>query len=403
MSNNQLEKINFIMLLAKSLHRYGASADRIENALKKVSEKLSIEADFFSLPTGIFASFSNEDSSQHTRLCRMAPGKVNLEKLYLVDKTVDFVLDEQISLEEGNKFIYEILNQKARYNDHLVMISYALIAASISLFLNGSWYDSLFSGIFGLVVGFFAESTKEERIDSIFDGLISFVVTIGSYFIYYLGWNISPSNVIVSSLIYLIPGLGLTMAISELASQNLTSGTARLMGAIIILLKISFGIFIANVIAESFNLVIIPPAPITVSLLIKTIALIVASIGLIISFQVRPQDSIWILIMCFLSYYSSQIFLLFVGATASSFLAGAVVGAFSNFFARILNRPALIFLLPAILLLVPGTIGYKSLNFMFADNPIEGIRFAFETFSIALALVSGIYFGNILIKPDRQL
>lgn len=403
MNKKQFSQIQLIMLTAKALHRYGASADRIESALNLISKKFSIEADFFSLPTGFFASFTDEDGHQHTRFSRFEPGKINLEKLYLVDKTVDFVLSDDLTINEGKQYIQDILNQAPKYQDYLVTFSFALIAGTISIFLNGSIYDCICSSIFGLIVGFFSESVKKENIDSLFDGIIAFFVTLGSYLVFYLGFNISPSNVILSSLIYLIPGLSLTTAIAELASQNLTSGTARLMGAIIVLLKISFGIFIANTLASSLSLEIVPHGPIYVSLLIKSISLFITAIGLIIVFQARVQDGLWIVLMCYASFYSSQVFIITLGATASSFFSGTVVGALSNLFARILNRPALIFLLPGIILLVPGSIGYKSLNFMFLNNPIEGIQSAFETFSIALALVSGIYFGNILIKPKRHL
>ena len=53
-------KIKFIMLMARALHRYGASADRIETALYVISEKLKVQADYFSLPTSIMASFKTE-------------------------------------------------------------------------------------------------------------------------------------------------------------------------------------------------------------------------------------------------------------------------------------------------------------------------------------------------------
>jgi uncharacterized membrane protein YjjB (DUF3815 family) len=63
----------------------------------------------------------------------------------------------------------------------------------------------------------------------------------------------------------------------------------------------------------------------------------------------------------------------------------------------------MIFSLPAIILLVPGSIGFKGLEFLFSHNTIEGINTLFNTFIIGIALVAGNYFGNILIKPKRNL
>ena len=95
------QKIRFIMLIAKALHRYGASADRIENALQVISEKLKIEASYFSLPTSIMGNFKVSDDDEFTRMERLDPGKINLEKLYYADKTVDDVIDEKISVADG--------------------------------------------------------------------------------------------------------------------------------------------------------------------------------------------------------------------------------------------------------------------------------------------------------------
>ena len=136
---------------------------------------------------------------------------------------------------------------------------------------------------------------------------------------------------------------------------------------------------------------------------IKFIALFVAVLGLIVAFQVRPRDGLWVMIICFISFYSSQFLFNILGNPASSFLAGAIVGALANIFSRLLNRPALIFLLPALLLLVPGSIGVQSFNFMFAEDTIFGVKYAFSMLSVAIALVSGLYFGNVLIKPRRHL
>ena len=403
MQSGNLKKINFIMLVAKALHHYGASADRIESALQLVCMKLNIEANFFSIPTGIFASFSNQNQSQHTRLIRLEPGTVNLEKLYHIDKTVDNVLDEKLTISDGKKIIEDILAMKPRYNSMLRTLSYALLSGAVAIFINGSWNDCLISTLQGLFVGIVSETIKVERINSISEGILAFVISLVTYFAIYSGFEISSKIVIMASLIYLIPGLGITTAMSELASQNLTSGTARLMGAVMILLKITFGIYVATIIAQHYNFNLEGIQNSGLPEYIKFFALFMAIIGLIVAFHVRPQDAVWVIIICFIGFHSSLFLSKTLGNPASSFLAGTIVGSLANIFSKILNRPVLIFLLPAILLLVPGSIGLQSLNFMFSDDTLVGVKYAFTTLSVAIALVSGIYFGNILIRPRRTL
>ena len=250
MQESSLSKINFIMLTAKALHHYGASADRIENALLLMSEKFEVKADFFSIPTGLFASFHNKNHSQHTRLIRLAPGKINLEKLFFVDQIVDMVLDGKLSISEGKNSLESIFAQQPRFGTLATTFSYALIAGAVAIFINGTWVDCAISSLLGLFIGVFSESVKVERIDSIFEGIIAFIISLFTYFAIDWGAVISSKIVIMASLIYLIPGLGITTAMYELASQNLTSGTARFMGAVMVLLKITFGIYVATILAQ---------------------------------------------------------------------------------------------------------------------------------------------------------
>lgn len=395
-------KIKFIMLIGKSLHRYGASADRIEKALSLMCLNLNVNADFFSLPTGIFASFKTIDD-EFTRMERLEPGKINLAKLYYVDQIVEQAVDrDSITIEEGIQRTLNVLSSDVEYNNLLSTLGYSLISLPICIFLNGTWTDAIVSIFIGLLVGLFTESVKEERIDSVSDGINSFVATvlsIGVGFYYPINTNI----VILSSLITLVPGLSVTMAVGELSSQNLTSGTARLLGATMIMLKISFGIFMGNeamkylgLINTSFPLVHHP-------LFIVIPMLIICAVGFAITFQARIKDIPWIILAAFISYFTSDISNSFLGPIAGVLCSGTIIGATSNLFSRLMNRPAMIFLLPAIILLVPGSIGFQGMNLLFSQDMVQGINTIFKMTAVAIALVSGTYFGSILIKPRRTL
>ena len=85
------------------------------------------------------------------------------------------------------------------------------------------------------------------------------------------------------------------------------------------------------------------------------------------------------------------------------FFGGACVGAMSNIFARLQNRPSSIFQFPGIILLVPGSVGYRSLSFLFERDVVGGLDTAFTMITLAMALVVGVFFGNVLIRPRGSL
>lgn len=397
------EKLQFIMLMAKALHHYGASADRIEKALFLVSEKLKVDGSFFSLPTGIFANFKLPGQDEFTSMERLEPGKINLEKLFMADQTVDFVLEDKVTISEGSKILTDIFKRKPLYSDLFVNVSLFFLAFGVAIFLNGSISDAVCSGVLGIFCGFFTSAVKVESVDTIADAILAFVVGFSAFACKQLGMSVTPSIIILASLIYFLPGLGLTTAIHELSSQNLTSGTARLTGALIILLKISFGSFLGAEVAHSLLPAVVGGPETPISSLWQWPALIVVSLSFVVIFQARAKDAVWIVLAGLVSFSASKFFSAHFGAIAGAVACGVVIGSGSNLFARVLKRPAMIVLMPAIILLVPGSIGYKGLNFLFTQNAIEGINTLFHSITIGVGLVAGAYFGNILIKPKRTL
>lgn len=394
-------KIKFIMLIAKALHRYGASADRVETALMVLSEKLNVRADYFALPTSIMASFRMEDD-EFTRMLRLDPGKINLEKLYYSDKTVDDVIDEKLALKDGISRIQFIIDKEPIHSDFLSVLGMTLLAFNAALLLGGSFYDALLSGAMGFISGIFTAQIKIERIDTIMEALTAFFIAFSATLFAGVYQVLHPSIIILSSLLYFFPGLSLTMAIGELSSQNLTAGSARFMGAIVILLKIAFGTYMgtlwANALVVPFEAPLIP-----LSMLIKTIALILVSLSFVINYQARWQETPWILLAGISTYFLNRYLGAHFGNTAAAILAGTYIGAGSNIYARVLQRPSMIVSLPAIILLVPGALGYKSLEFLFSQNTLDGINSLFNTLTIGLALVAGTYFGSLIVKPKRSL
>jgi uncharacterized membrane protein YjjB (DUF3815 family) len=88
-----------------------------------------------------------------------------------------------------------------------------------------------------------------------------------------------------------------------------------------------------------------------------------------------------------------------MGAELGMFFGGACVGSMANLFARLMDRPSSIFQFPGIILLVPGSVGYRSLSFLFERNIVGGLDMAFTMVTLAMSLVVGVFAGNMLVRP----
>ena len=116
-----LDRTSFVLRMARALHRYGHPAHRLEESLVATSERLGLEAQFFSTPTSVFASFGQIDR-QHTHLLRLDPGGTDLGRLakvlpMLVDTGVDYI--ETFEPNEGD---ISLGDAKKRFGDRTCLM-----------------------------------------------------------------------------------------------------------------------------------------------------------------------------------------------------------------------------------------------------------------------------------------
>ena len=58
-------------------------------------------------------------------------------------------------------------------------------------------------------------------------------------------------------------------------------------------------------------------------------------------------------------------------------------------------------LVPGLLILVPGTVGFGSLSKFLESDVVSGVATAFKMALIAVALVTGLLLSNVVFPPRR--
>ena len=82
--------------------------------------------------------------------------------------------------------------------------------------------------------------------------------------------------------------------------------------------------------------------------------------------------------------------------------AGAVTaGLASNLYARWRDRPSSVTLVPAVLLLVPGSVGFRSLALLLERHVVVGVESAFRMVIMLSALVGGLLIASVLAPARR--
>jgi len=402
--------IEFVVTLGRALHVHGAPAPAVEQAMESAALQHGLQGQFFATPTSIFASFPEDPerpyASARTLLLRVEPGSTNLARRARIEAIVRASERGDLSPEKAREQLLAVENDAAPYSKGLTVAAFALSAASAAVFFNSTLHETLLAGLIGLMVGCcHLAALRSERAARV---LLPGAGFLGASLAGALEslWGRQPEvSVIVAGLITLLPGLSLTTSLSEVAVGHLASGTARLVGSMMTLLALLFGAAIGGRVGVLLN----DPAQLAAApldFLLPTgalyAALVLAPLCFGVLFKAPRRDLAWIVAASALAFLGARFGQSLVGAPFSEAVGGFVVCLASNAYARFTLRPAAIPLVPGLLLLVPGSIGFRSLFTMLDRDVVSGVDAAFQVALVGTSIAAGLLVANVILPARRS-
>jgi uncharacterized membrane protein YjjB (DUF3815 family) len=192
----------------------------------------------------------------------------------------------------------------------------------------------------------------------------------------------------------------LTIGMRELATEHLQSGVANTAYALVQLLGLVFGVQLGRSVAESWFGVPEAVAPESAFAAGHLLAAVVAGLAFTLTLRAQYRDA-WV--MCAATVLAlaanaagSAVF----GAAAGVFVATLAVGLAGGLAGAVRGRSPLVFIVPGVLMLVPGSAGFDSALQLLADQTVSGITAAFDTFVTATAIAYGLMLSTVLL-PRR--
>ena len=402
------QRRKFLIRLAKTLHQCGTPAYQLEAHLIKISDALELGGSFLISPTAITCIFwpkGDRENQEQSYVTRMQPGDLDLGLLARTDELVEELCTGQRDLDDALLRLEEITHKPHPYPQWMIFIAFGLASAAFSMLMGTSWADVITScllgfGIYGLV--FWAE--KSQRILSALEPLAALGAAFFASAMSFIEPSINMPLVVLASIIVFIPGLALTVGLSELAARDLVSGTARVMDAIMVLFKLYFGAFLGFAIAKVAWGSVAQQEALPLPAWSGWVAVLVLSFCLMVMFKIRLKDAPWGVAAGFLAHGTGIIASAFFGIALGTFFAALLLGIYANLYARWLKAPAAIVLLQGIVVLVPGSKLYMGLNTVIAGQEILHIeQIGSQSFLILMSLVAGLIFANIFVDPRRSL
>ena len=408
MTNQLPLEVRFLKRYARQLHSAGVPAHQFERMITALADKLGFNCQVLSSPTAIFLSFHYQDDEEDQRpipmqLERMNPPSINLGNTAELYSLGNGLLDDEISIEQAHADMRNWQPEQL-YPLWLQIICWGLTGGAVAVMLSASWAGiaaaSLTCALLGVLVTQASDVLREGSLEAIAALFSTFLV----FALNRLVPGLDVFVVIMSSLIVLIPGLGLTIAVTELSTDHLASGSARLAGALVTLLKLSLGVLIGTVIVgwfgwttdiESLTPLSAPPGG------FRWPALLAAAFSFAVLFSARRKDFLIAMFAAIISYMISRAGVAAGGLEFGVLLASMSIAVLANLYGRVFKQTGALIRVPGIILLVPGTIGYHGATALFLDGGANLTDTTLLALRLLISLVGGLLFGNTLLPPRR--
>ena len=276
-----------------------------------------------------------------------------------------------------------------------------LAGGAVAPILGGGWDEVAAAGVVGLLVGVVAEfGRRASRAAPMVAPLAAVVASFSATGIAQLGLKASPDTVALAALVTFLPGMSLTIGVRELATEHLQSGVANTANAIIQLLGLVFGVAVGRSLATQWFGIV--KHPLTSSGLHRHVPArggrgrprvhrdlarsLQGGAGRCAQRPCSPSRPVRSGGRC-------------SGPAAGTFVAALSIGTVGALLAAPLRRPPLVFIVPGVLMLVPGSTGFNSLLQLLTGETVSGIDAGFNAFVTAMAISYGLMVSTVILPP----
>ena len=408
----------------------GAEISRVEETMTRIASAYGIEDEsFFVLSNGIIAT------GQHYARAEFIPIKgTQLAKVVEVNQ-----LSRDVTAGEcGNELTCECVSQTNGFTDSQVntfkpmpvetlrqriqfirtmpgkvwwemTLGIALGVSSFSILFGGSLVDALATFVAGVLLGLFMTFVSphlSRLVGNVAGGLVGGILCI---LLYRLAMGIEGlpqlhlANMIIGTIIALVPGVPFTNGMRDLANEDYIAGTTRLTDAFLVFLCIALGValaFIVDGVVTGGIVQLGAPVkdPVAAHWVIQLVAAFVGTVGFSALFGAPRRFYLY----CGLAGMAGWAVYLLVAMSHSvvgaAFFAALAVAAISHIMAKICRCPVTVFLICGIIPLVPGGGIFWTAYYIVTEQLRMAAATGFVALKVTIAIAGGIILASGIIN-----
>ena len=398
------QKAELLLTVGQLLMENGADTSQIVRDMARVAAYMGIDADKFHLHimyTTLMLNISDEHHS-HTSFRKCPKHAVNMRIISAVSRLTWRAMKEHYTLDEF-KGELESVSKRPRY-PHWISVLAAGSGCGAFCTLFGCDFNAAIYTAVSAIIAKIVQMQCAERFGInpyVSMTFAAFTATIIAYLTHFLPTT-TPWHPLIAAALFLVPGIPMINALSDMLNTYLISGAARVIHTLIIVGAMTFGIVFAIGMADfdSFtNLTMLPDSDYGLFMA----AAAIGAMSFAIFFNLPPRLLFAAACGGAICVCTRNFFIFELGmSSAVGTLAGAsLVSLIAIEAVHWLHTPSLVLVVPAVIPLVPGVLIYR---FLFAvinirrltvDELLSAIQSGVDALLIILAIAIGAAMPNI--------
>ncbi len=382
----------------------GAEIFRVEETMERITRHYGIDSGhFFVLSNGILTSGGTRYSN-----VEFIPFKgAQLEKVVAVNRLSREIENGSCSIQAARERLLEIKNMKAKPFMEQVMGSAVGSGAFCAIF-GGSYLDCAASFVTGLLLYVFVLLVSRRGMSKIVTNILgSILATALSVLFMRIGFGEHPGNIIIGSLIPLIPGVPFTNGIRDLANEDYIAGSTRMIDALTVFFCIAAGVALTFLVDGRIENGIIVLDGMQVSSqtsgwIVQAVSAFLGTAGFAILYGVPRKEYVHASVCSTIGWLSYLAMMRMAGVTVieSTFVATLVVVLVSRFMAVDRRCPVIVYQICGVFPLIPGAGIFWTVYYIVNKDLSTAVTTGFSALGMAVAIVLGIIFMTSL--PGRM-
>ena len=408
------KKAKFLIRMAQLYQFYGSPAHTTEESTRRAAEGLGVQLNIKSLPSFMMATFASQDTNE--TVFQTTYNGNHLKKLELVDIVARRCAAGQYAgnnLNDGISELDRIMMAPDPWSLPVLLVMNSVShGLSAPVLFNGGWRDGLLSAILGCFT-----SLCRLRLESMISPKLKqlngfFSCVLNSFLVRIIQIHLDPSVCfypsVVSSLLCILPGLGITLGAIEISQSQIVAGTARMVNSFFTTILLAIGISMGSQIAFHIYetpLGLMQGHPETLDRWHSLMMFPLLSFSS--TFLVNSSSGHWFSQVVTSTFgflvYSTCLQLRFTVEMTIT-LSALVIAVVGHFFSMYNRRPSLIPILSGLLLLVPGGLSVRgaALSLVGGEEGGETGSIAISVITVATSISIGVFVANVLVHPGRN-